>query len=193
MQAIKCVFVGDGAVGKTCLLVTYTTNEFPEDYVPTVFDNFTASVLVEGNEIHLGLWDTAGQEDYDRLRPLTYPQTNVVVICFSLVDPVSLKHVSSKWFPEVRHYCGNHIPIILVGTKLDLRKDTATMEMLKAEGKKPITYQHGLSTAKGLGTVRYLECSTLTTEGLTTVFEEVVRAALCPAPAPIKTSRCLIC
>ena len=192
MQAIKCVFVGDGAVGKTCLLVTYTTNAFPKEYVPTVFDNLTANVVVDKKPICLGLWDTAGQEDYDELRPLSYPETDVFLICFSVVNPTSFRNASTKWCPEVQRHCGKDTPIILVGTKLDLRGDNATIEKLKAQGKQPVTHPQGVSMAKEIGAVKYLECSALTTKGLATVFEEAIKAVLCPASAPVKSSRCLI-
>ncbi|KAI0223524.1 Ras-related C3 botulinum toxin substrate 1 [Lamellibrachia satsuma] len=153
------------AVGKTCLLIRYSTNGFPEEFVPTIFDNYSANVMVDGKPINLGLWDTAGQEDYDRLRPLSYPQTDVFLICFSVISPTSFGNVRAKWFPEVLHHCPD-TPIILVGTKLDLREDKETVEILKEKLLSPITYPQGLAMAKEIGAVKYLECSALAQKGL---------------------------
>lgn len=79
LRPLKITIVGDGMVGKTCLLITYTQNEFPEEYIPTVFDNHACNITVDDNEYNLTLWDTAGQEDYERLRPLSYPNVSVYI------------------------------------------------------------------------------------------------------------------
>ncbi|GFZ03003.1 RAC-like 2 [Actinidia rufa] len=109
---IKCVTVGDGAVGKTCMLISYTSNMFPTDYVPTVFDNFSANVVVDGSTVNLGLWDTAGQEDYNRLRPLSYRGADVFLLAFSLISKASYENIYKKWIPELRHYATT-TPIVL--------------------------------------------------------------------------------
>jgi Ras-related C3 botulinum toxin substrate 1 len=84
------------------MLMTYTSDAFPGEYVPTVFDNYSTQVVTDdGRPVTLGLWDTAGQEDYDRLRPLSYPQTDVFLICFAVVSPSSYDNINQRWLPEV--------------------------------------------------------------------------------------------
>ncbi|XP_060538670.1 rho-related GTP-binding protein RhoG [Pantherophis guttatus] len=191
MQSIKCVVVGDGAVGKTCLLICYTTNAFPNEYIPTVFDNYSAQNTVDGRTINLNLWDTAGQEEYDRLRTLSYPQTNVFIICFSIASPPSYENVKHKWYPEVCHHCPE-VPILLVGTKKDLRSNPETLKKLKEQNQLPVTPQQGAGLAKQIHAVKYLECSALNQEGIKEVFTEAVRAVLNPAPPkPKKVCRLL--
>merc|ERR1712080_335764 len=166
-----------GAVGKTCLLISYTTNAFPGDYIPTVFDNYSANVMVDNKPINLGLWDTAGQEDYDRLRPLSYPQTDVFLACFSIISSASFENVKTKWVPEIQHHAPN-VPLLLIGTKSDLRKDEQTMATLTARGAKIVAEGDATQMAKDVGAIKYLECSALTQEGLKQVFDDAIRAAI---------------
>eukprot|EP00731_Ephydatia_muelleri_P015987 Em0009g411a len=158
------------AVGKTCLLISYTTNAFLGEYVPTVFDNYTANVMVDGRMVNLNLWDTAGQEDYDRLRPLSYPMA---------------------WYPEVNHHCPG-IPIVLVGTKSDLRDDHTTIEALKEKRLTPITCSQGLHLQKEIGAVKYVECSAVTLKNLKSVFDEAITAVLRPHTTDKKHTKCSI-
>merc|ERR1712117_38500 len=188
-RPIKCVVVGDGTVGKTCMLISYTTDSFPGEYVPTVFDNYSAPMVCDGVPVSLGLWDTAGQEDYDRLRPLSYPQTDVFLICFSVVSPSSFENVTSKWCPEIKHHCAD-APILLVGTKIDLREDRETLSILADAGQSPIKREQGQKLANKIRAVKYLECSALTQRGLKQVFDEAVRAVLRPQPVRRRQRKC---
>ncbi|XP_059142032.1 ras-related C3 botulinum toxin substrate 1-like [Physella acuta] len=177
MLNIKCVVVGDGAVGKTSMLTSFCEGSFPEDYVPTVFDNTTIDMTVDEKEVSLGLWDTAGQEDYDRLRPLSYPGADCFILCFSLCNKASADNIKAKWYPEIHYHCP-YAPIILVGTKLDVRQDKAK----QTDGKKVVSKSEGEKIGKSIKANRYLECSALTQEGLKDIFEEVVRAYLYKKP-----------
>ncbi|KAF7817656.1 rac-like GTP-binding protein RAC1 [Senna tora] len=183
---IKCVTVGDGAVGKTCLLISYTSNTFPTDYVPTVFDNFSANVVVDGSTVNLGLWDTAGQEDYNRLRPLSYRGADVFILAFSLISKASYENVAKKvislneknlWIPELRHYAPG-IPIILVGTKLDLRDDKQFL--MDHPGAVPITTAQGEELRKLIGAPAYIECSSKTQQNVKAVFDAAIKVVLQP-------------
>lgn len=179
MQTIKCVVVGDGAVGKTCLLISYTTNKFPSEYVPTVFDNYAVTVMIGGEPYTLGLFDTAGQEDYDRLRPLSYPQTDVFLVCFSVVSTSSFENVKEKWVPEIQHHCPK-TPFLLVGTQIDLRDDEQTILKLQKSKQKVVSVEMGEKLARDTRAVKYVECSALTQKGLKNVFDEAILAALEP-------------
>jgi small GTP-binding protein len=97
MKNVKCVVVGDWAVGKTSMLISYTTNEFLGDYVPSMFENFTANLMVDNKVINLSLWDTGTE---DRLRQLAYPQTDVFLICFAINGRQSFDNLVAKWVPE---------------------------------------------------------------------------------------------
>jgi Ras-related C3 botulinum toxin substrate 1 len=178
-QDIKVMVVGDGSVGKTCLLISYTTNSFPGEYVPTVFDNYNANAIVEGNPVNLGLWDTAGSEEYDTLRPLSYPGTDVFLLCFSIFSPDTFHNVYKKWHPEVNEHAPD-TPIILVGTKADLRGKQDAINHLRENNQEPVTEEQGRMLAQKIGAKKYLECSALTQEGLAKVFEEAVKVILFP-------------
>ncbi|KAI0391024.1 small GTPase-binding protein [Xylariaceae sp. FL0594] len=253
----KLVIVGDGACGKTCLLIVFSKGTFPEVrnrdsrprrhrfhislklaappgqhtpsaldhnytrpppavpclasinhplrtrvlililvlvlvYVPTVFENYVADVEVDGKHVELALWDTAGQEDYDRLRPLSYPDSHVILICFAIDSPDSLDNVQEKWISEVLHFCQG-LPIILVGCKKDLRYDPKTIEELRKTSQKPVSPEEGEDIRKKIGAHKYLECSAKTNEGVREVFEHATRAALLSRSRGTKKhSKCLI-
>lgn len=185
----KLVIVGDGACGKTCLLIVFSKDQFPDVYVPTVFENYVADIEVDGKQVELALWDTAGQEDYDRLRPLSYPDTDVILMCFSIDSPDSLENIPEKWTPEVRHFCPN-VPIILVGNKKDLRNDPQTVRELNKMKQEPVKPEQGRAIAEQIGAFAYLECSAKTKDGIREVFEKATQAAL--QQKKKKKSKCVL-
>ncbi|KAJ5078321.1 gtp-binding protein rho4 [Anaeramoeba ignava] len=188
MKRLKLVCVGDGQTGKTCMLITFAKDEFPAIYVPTVFENYIADITVDDKTYELNLWDTAGQEDLDRLRPLSYPDSHVVLICFAIDSHMSYDNVKLKWIKEVRHYCPK-VPILLVGLKTDLRTDEKVIETLRENGKEPITNQQGESLGRDIKAWKYVECSAKTGDNLKFVFEQSVRAAL---EKPTNSGHCLL-
>ncbi|KAF7994205.1 hypothetical protein HCN44_001338 [Aphidius gifuensis] len=174
MQWSDCIVVGDSGVGKTSLLLKYSKNDqylLSSEYIPPSIETCVVTVMVDEKPLHLGLWDTTEETDYHSFKRLVYIKTDVLLICFSLVDPASFENVKAKWYPEVRHHCPA-TPIILVGTKLDLREDKETIEKLKNKKLAPITYPQGLAMAKEIGAVKYMECSAFTEQGLEDIFEK---------------------
>ncbi|KAH8828700.1 GTP-binding protein rho5 [Flagelloscypha sp. PMI_526] len=186
-RSMKFTLIGDGAVGKTCLLHRYCHGTFPHDYVPTTLDTFTKNVQVPGiGNIELSLWDTFGGEDYGRLRPLSFPGTDVMLICFSIASPASLDNAGETWIQEARHHLPE-VPILLVGCQVDLRNDPEVAKMLEQRGKQqPCSFDEGTVIALKIGAAQYVECSSLLGDGVTEVFEAAIRAA---ARVPVKKPR----
>lgn len=174
----KFVILGDGLCGKTCLLIVFTKDQFPESCLqPPSLEKYVTVIEVDGKQIELTLQDTPGQEDYDRQRPLYYPDTDVVLLCFSIESHSTLENVQEKWAPEVKHFCP-YVPIVLVGIKKDTRNDPNILQKLHEMKRKPVTSQEGQSMAEKIHAFAYMECSAKTKEGVEEVFETATRAAL---------------
>ncbi|CAJ0637190.1 3090_t:CDS:2 [Entrophospora sp. SA101] len=174
---LKVVVIGSGAVGKSSLLEAFVFGKCQLVYIPTVFENFCVNVEIDGQYASLSLWDTAGQEDYEKLRAVSYPATHTFLVLFSVDCPDTLENVIDKWAVEVDRY-SKSAPIILVGTKIDTRNDEKTIRYLQKSYRKPITYEEGSKVAKLINAVKYLECSALNCEGVNEVFEHAARTAL---------------
>ncbi|KAJ7715254.1 small GTPase Cdc42 [Mycena metata] len=189
MNTIKLVVVGDSGVGKTSLLFSHTTNKFPTDYIPLIFDSW-AKIITVGTETYtLQLWDTASRLEDDRLRPLSYPHTDAFLICFSVGSPASFDNIKEKWYPELQHHCPG-VPFLLVATKTDLGDPSIE----NAAGEPLVTRVQGEKLAKQLGAEKYLECSAKTYQGLENVFDEGIAAAVkYKTPQPIARKRAVKC
>ncbi|RUP51262.1 small GTPase superfamily [Jimgerdemannia flammicorona] len=173
----KLVVLGDGGCGKTSLLNVFTRKYFPQVYEPTIFENYVYDFTLDGQEISLSLWDTAGQEEFGRLRTLSYADTHVIMLCFSVDSRDSLENIGNKWIEEVAEHCPN-VKIMLTALKCDLRDDEPTKLKLARVNDTPLTYEEGLACARSINAVRYLECSAKHNRGVTECFEQAARLAL---------------
>ena len=164
----KCVFIGDGAVGKSCLIMTQSSGQFPPGYTP-------GQMWAQTDLAFLKVQDTQGQEEYDQGTKLTLRNVHIIIVCFSLIEPDSFKNVKDKWLKLYSRYLHSDTHVMLVGTKLDLREDLDEIEKLKGRGLLPITTEEGESLAKELKAVKYMECSAATKVGLQDVFDEIFK------------------
>ena len=176
----KMVIIGDDTCGKTSLYTVFAKNKDFEDikkYVPQVFEGYVADMEVDGKQLELALWDTVGREGYDRVRALSYPDTDVILMCFSINSPDSLKNIPKKWTPEVKQFCPN-VPIILVGNKKDLRNDPNTIKELGKIKQEPVKLEEGSTMAEQIHAFAYHECSARSKEEVREVFNTAARASL---------------
>lgn len=170
---VKIVVVGDGCVGKTCLLMSYVEREFPQEHnVPTIFENYVTNLYgPKGKIIELALWDTAGQEEYSRLRPLSYTGADILMVCYAVDNPESLRNVEKTWFTEVKHFCPG-APIMLVGLKSDLynSEHRSSTDMVDPEEADMV--------AKKNGAFVHIQCSAKSSEKVDAVFYSAINNLL---------------
>lgn len=164
--SVKLVVVGEPTVGKTSLLINYLTGAFPGESIPEVFERYDVNTMVDGAPSTVALWDTAGGREYDTLRPLSYPLTNVFFLCFDVARRETFDAVSARWVSELQTYAAG-TPFLLVGTKTDLRDD----------GTAQVSADEGARMAATIGAAAYRECSALAGLGVDDTFAEAVRAA----------------
>ncbi|KAI3330658.1 rho3 protein [Ustulina deusta] len=163
--------------------------------------NSIADIFVDNVHIELSLWDTAGQEEFDRLRSLSYDNTDVVVLCFSVDSKDSLENVESKWVGEIQENCPG-VKLVLVALKCDLRENTdeeeeggasaAAADGAQREKKPMIEYNQGLDVARRIKAMRYLECSAMRNRGVNEAFTEAARVALSVKPSGEQESKCVV-
>ncbi|XP_019394177.1 PREDICTED: rho-related BTB domain-containing protein 1 isoform X3 [Crocodylus porosus] len=197
VETIKCVVVGDNAVGKTRLIcaracnTTLTQYQLLATHVPTVWaiDQYRVCQevlersrdVVDEVSVSLRLWDTFG--DHHKDRRFAYGRSDVVVLCFSIANPNSLNHVKTMWYQEIKHFCPR-TPVILVGCQLDLRyADLEAVNRARRPLARPIKRgdilppERGREVAKELG-IPYYETSVFDQFGIKDVFDNAIRAAL---------------
>ncbi|CDO96153.1 unnamed protein product [Kluyveromyces dobzhanskii CBS 2104] len=178
---LKIVVVGDGAVGKTSLLISYTQGKFPEDYVPTIFENYITNLEgPNGKIVELALWDTAGQEEYSRLRPLSYTDVDILMICYAVNSNVSFYNIEEMWVPEVKHFCPE-VPIMIVGLKSDLYAEDNISDFVDSFEAEEM--------AKRVGAFVHLQCSSKSQQKVREVFDTAITAALYDELKPKKKFR----
>ncbi|XP_016300533.1 rho family GTPase 1a [Puntigrus tetrazona] len=184
----KLVLVGDVQCGKTAMLQVLAKDCYPETYVPTVFENYTAGLELEEQRVELSLWDTSGSPYYDNVRPLCYSDADAVLLCFDISRPETVESSLKKWKAEIMDFCPS-TRIILVGCKTDLRTDVCTLMELSNQRLTPISHEQGTLLAKQVGAEVYLECSAFTSEkSIHSVFRSAALTCLNKLQPPIKQS-----
>jgi len=173
-HTVKIVLVGDPGTGKTSMATCYTSaavapgQDHEDDKTPSVFEIFSKMATINDRPVHIGIWDTSGKENFDRLRPLAYSQADIFLVCCSLVNPESFENAHSKWFKEVRFHAPEAVPIVLVGTMADMRSREDVI---------PIDREEAEALATELDAELYVECSAVTQEGIAEAFEASIATA----------------
>lgn len=178
MQSFKVTLVGDSGVGKTNLMDVFHGEDYKEEITDPVPHNRSNTITIQNKEYNLAVYDTRGSSDFDKLRPLAYPNTDTFIICFSIVSPRSFANIKTKWIPEITKYCPG-TPFIIIGTKSDLRNDAETLQQLQANNESVVTQQQGENLVAEQCTIAdintfYWECSSMAGEGIEHPFHQAL-------------------
>ncbi|CAH1280814.1 unnamed protein product [Diabrotica balteata] len=188
-KKIKCVIVGDQAVGKTSLAVSYSNDSFPSEYIPTAYDNYNVQVQVNGKPVRVELCDTAGEDELDPLRHLCYPGTDVFMLCFSIVKPESFFSACSRWAEELTR---QEAAVVLVGTQADLKANVEVLNRLRLYGQRPVMQSEARGLAERLN-APYIETSALACTQLKEAFDTAIVIALDRQKRKTRPWRKLLC
>jgi small GTP-binding protein len=171
---IKVMFIGDHDTGKTCNLISYCTNSFTEENDIDLYENSNKNIKINSKDYSVYLRDTYPDPNYDHRRLLSYPDTDVFVICYDVQNESSLENIKSKWIPEISYHCPN-TPYLIVANKIDLRENDDLIQILKEKERTMVTYETGYNFAIKNGSKYYCECSAKTQEGLKNVYETIIK------------------
>lgn len=188
--SLKCVLVGDSECGKSALAARITSQDVRAEYIPTMFDNYCATINVDNVPYHLSLFDTSGRDDPSscKVRVMSYSKCDLFLVCFSVHNENSLEHVEERWVPEIRMHQPT-TPFILVGTQIDKRFQTPDIQVISN-----IKVSPGLATdvASRTNAELYVECSSLSEDGIEDLVKEIVaRANKCHLPK--QERKCVKC
>lgn len=174
---IKIVAVGDSEVGKSNLLRCFIQREFQTDYQPTIFDNYALRLPFNNRDYQVHLWDTAGDNSMSNIRRLSYPNTDIFFICFSISEPDSFENITRYWIPELQQN-SLKLQIILIGLKKDLRNDQQIIQQLSQRELTPISTEQGIAKAREIGALAYCECSSLTNDNINELLSATTRISI---------------
>ncbi|KEF52245.1 rho family, other [Exophiala aquamarina CBS 119918] len=174
LQAVllNLLIIGDVGCGKTSLISTFSLGYLPAHPVPNVFNKHAIDCWVDGQSVKLALHDTAGQEYCGMIGPLTYAQTDVMVIAFSIESPESFFNARQKWIREAQEHCPG-TPITIVGLKKDLRQEKFMEHQMCKRRVRFIDAEEAAEIAKQCGAVQYYECSSLAGEAVDEVLKRL--------------------
>lgn len=155
----QLTILGRGECGKTSILYRLTHGQFATEIPATPIESRTVTYDVSGVKINLKIFDTSGQDDYSRFRALTLPVSNYILVCYSVIEPMSFSEVEDTIVSMVETKAPKHAKIILCATKIDMRKE------------EDIGTQEGLNLAERIGAYKFFECSSLTGENILEIFD----------------------